>query len=37
MTRTDAMIYAPNRIRVNSIHSSFIWAPMIEHHLEKLA
>jgi NAD(P)-dependent dehydrogenase (short-subunit alcohol dehydrogenase family) len=36
MTKTDAMIYAPNRIRVNSIHPGFIWTPMVEHHLEKL-
>ncbi len=33
MTRTDALIYAPDRIRVNSIHPGFIWTPMVEHHL----
>ena len=33
MTKTDAMIYAPDRIRVNSIHPGFIWTPMVEHHL----
>jgi NAD(P)-dependent dehydrogenase (short-subunit alcohol dehydrogenase family) len=33
MTKTDAMIYAPDRIRVNSIHPGFIWTPMVEQHL----
>jgi NAD(P)-dependent dehydrogenase (short-subunit alcohol dehydrogenase family) len=33
MTKTDAMIYAPNRIRVNSIHPGFIWTPMVEGYL----
>ena len=33
MTRTDAMIYAPRGIRVNSIHPGFIWTPMVERHL----
>ena len=36
MTKTDAMIYAPDKIRVNSIHPGFIWTPMVEHHLENL-
>lgn len=30
MTKTDALIYAPERIRVNSIHPGFIWTPMVE-------
>lgn len=30
MTKTDALIYAPDRIRVNSIHPGFIWTPMVE-------
>jgi NAD(P)-dependent dehydrogenase (short-subunit alcohol dehydrogenase family) len=34
MTKTDAMIYAPDRIRVNSIHPGFIWTPMVQHYLE---
>lgn len=34
MSKTDAMLYAPDRIRVNSIHPGFIWTPMVEHHLE---
>lgn len=33
MTKTDALIYAPDRIRVNSIHPGFIWTPMVESHL----
>ena len=33
MTKTDALLYAPDRIRVNSIHPGFIWTPMVEHHL----
>lgn len=33
MTKTDALIYAPDRIRVNSIHPGYIWTPMVEHHL----
>ena len=34
MSKTDAMIYAPERIRVNSIHPGFIWTPMVEGFLE---
>jgi NAD(P)-dependent dehydrogenase (short-subunit alcohol dehydrogenase family) len=34
MTKTDALIYAPDKIRVNSIHPGFIWTPMVEHFLE---
>jgi NAD(P)-dependent dehydrogenase (short-subunit alcohol dehydrogenase family) len=33
MTKTDALIYAKDRIRVNSIHPGFIWTPMVERHL----
>ena len=36
MSKTDAMIYAPDRIRVNSVHPGFIWTPMVQHHLENL-
>jgi len=36
MTKTDALLYAPDRIRVNSIHPGFIWTPMVEHHLSGL-
>lgn len=35
MTKTDALTYAGDRIRVNSIHPGFIWTPMVQHHLEK--
>jgi NAD(P)-dependent dehydrogenase (short-subunit alcohol dehydrogenase family) len=30
MSKNDALIYAPDRIRVNSIHPGFIWTPMVE-------
>ena len=33
MSKTDALIYAPDKIRVNSIHPGFIWTPMVEHFL----
>jgi NAD(P)-dependent dehydrogenase (short-subunit alcohol dehydrogenase family) len=33
MAKTDAMIYAPDRIRVNSVHPGYIWTPMVENHL----
>lgn len=33
MTKTDALLYAPDRIRVNSIHPGFIETPMVEQHL----
>lgn len=36
MSKTDAMLYASERIRVNSIHPGFIWTPMVEHHLQSL-
>ena len=29
MTKTDAMLYAPDRIRVNSIHPGLIDTPMV--------
>jgi NAD(P)-dependent dehydrogenase (short-subunit alcohol dehydrogenase family) len=34
MSKTDAMIYASDRIRVNSIHPGYVWTPMVEHHLQ---
>ncbi|OGB25297.1 MAG: short-chain dehydrogenase [Burkholderiales bacterium RIFCSPLOWO2_02_FULL_57_36] len=37
MTKTDALIYAPDKIRVNSIHPGFIWTPMVEKHLAGMA
>ncbi|HEX5008525.1 MAG TPA: glucose 1-dehydrogenase [Hyphomonadaceae bacterium] len=36
MTKNDALIYAPDGIRVNSIHPGFIWTPMVENHLRSL-
>jgi NAD(P)-dependent dehydrogenase (short-subunit alcohol dehydrogenase family) len=36
MSKTDALLYAPDRIRVNSVHPGFIWTPMVENHLKKL-
>jgi NAD(P)-dependent dehydrogenase (short-subunit alcohol dehydrogenase family) len=33
MTKTDALTYAADRIRVNSIHPGFIWTPMVENYL----
>ena len=33
MSKTDALIYATDRIRVNSIHPGFIWTPLVEQHL----
>lgn len=29
MSKTDALLYARDRIRVNSIHPGFIWTPMV--------
>ena len=34
MSKNDALTYAAERIRVNSVHPGFIWTPMVEHHLE---
>jgi NAD(P)-dependent dehydrogenase (short-subunit alcohol dehydrogenase family) len=34
MTKTDALLYAPDRIRVNSIHPGYIWTPMVENLLQ---
>lgn len=36
MSKTDALIYAPDKIRVNSIHPGFIETPMVEHHLDTM-
>jgi NAD(P)-dependent dehydrogenase (short-subunit alcohol dehydrogenase family) len=37
MTKTDALLYAPERIRVNSIHPGFIATPMVDGFLESQA
>jgi NAD(P)-dependent dehydrogenase (short-subunit alcohol dehydrogenase family) len=36
MSKNDALIYAPDNIRVNSIHPGFIWTPMVEGHLQTM-
>ena len=33
MSKTDALIYTPDEIRVNSVHPAFIWTPMVEQYL----
>ena len=33
MTKTDALLYADDNIRANSIHPGFIWTPMVENHM----
>jgi NAD(P)-dependent dehydrogenase (short-subunit alcohol dehydrogenase family) len=35
MTKTDALIYARDRIRVNSVHPGFIWTPMVQNVAEQ--
>jgi NAD(P)-dependent dehydrogenase (short-subunit alcohol dehydrogenase family) len=35
MTKTDALLYAAEKIRVNSIHPGFIWTPMVEGYLRE--
>lgn len=30
MTKTDALLYAKDNIRVNSVHPGFIWTPLVE-------
>lgn len=34
MAKTDALCYAADRIRVNSVHPGYIWTPMVENHLK---
>ena len=34
MTKTDALLYATEGIRANSIHPGFIWTPLVENHLK---
>jgi NAD(P)-dependent dehydrogenase (short-subunit alcohol dehydrogenase family) len=34
MTKTDALLYAEDAIRVNSVHPGYVWTPMVKHHLE---
>jgi NAD(P)-dependent dehydrogenase (short-subunit alcohol dehydrogenase family) len=37
MTKTDALLYAADRIRVNSVHPGFIWTPMVDGFLKTQA
>lgn len=37
MSKNDAVTYAPEQIRVNSIHPAYIWTPMVEAHLRSTA
>jgi NAD(P)-dependent dehydrogenase (short-subunit alcohol dehydrogenase family) len=37
MTKNDAITYAAEQIRVNSIHPAYIWTPMVENHLRATA
>ena len=34
MSKNDAISYAKDKIRVNSVHPGFIWTPMVEHFAE---
>lgn len=34
MSKTDALFYAKDNIRVNSVHPGFIWTPMVENFLK---
>jgi len=35
MTKTDALAYAPDRIRVNSIHPGYVWTDMVRGSTER--
>jgi NAD(P)-dependent dehydrogenase (short-subunit alcohol dehydrogenase family) len=35
MSKTDALLYAADGIRVNSVHPGFIWTPMVENALRE--
>jgi NAD(P)-dependent dehydrogenase (short-subunit alcohol dehydrogenase family) len=32
MTKTDAVVYAKDKIRVNSVHPGFVWTPMVKNY-----
>src|SRR5262245_22322677 len=35
MAKNDALFYAPDKIRVNSVHQAFILTPMVQHFAEE--
>lgn len=35
MTKTDALLYSSENIRVNSVHPGFIWTPLVEQMAEE--
>lgn len=35
MSKTDALLYAKDNIRVNSVHPGFIWTPLVEQYLSE--
>jgi NAD(P)-dependent dehydrogenase (short-subunit alcohol dehydrogenase family) len=35
MSKTDAMLYAQDKIRVNSVHPGYIWTPLLEKVAQK--
>lgn len=35
MSKTDALLYAKDNIRVNSVHPGFVWTPMVENFLKQ--
>ncbi|MFW6192776.1 MAG: SDR family NAD(P)-dependent oxidoreductase, partial [Gemmatimonadota bacterium] len=35
MSKTDAMLYADDGIRVNSVHPGYVWTPMVEEALSE--
>jgi len=37
MAKNDAITYAPEKIRVNSVHPAYIWTPMVENYLRATA
>ena len=37
MSKNDAIAYAAEKIRVNSIYPAYIWTPMVENHLRATA
>lgn len=36
MSKTDALLYAKDKIRVNSVHPGFIWTPMVQKFAEDM-